>query len=97
MPLENNKHKIQKMEEISNITNNNPKNYYEAITYEENDKWIKLISTELQNLKENNTMTIVSELPEEIKPFSPRWVFTKKYDGNNNLEKYKARFSSKRI
>ena len=36
-------------------------------------------------------MTIVSELPEEIKPFSPRWVFTKKYDRNNNLEKYKAR------
>jgi len=36
-------------------------------------------------------MTIVSELPEGIKPLSPRWVFTKKYDGNNNLEKYKAR------
>jgi len=91
MPLENNKHKVQKMEEISNITNNNPKDYYEAFTCEESEEWIKAISTELQNLKENNTMTIVSELPEGIKPLSPRWVFTKKYDGNNNLEKYKTR------
>jgi len=38
MPLENNKHKVQKMEEISNITNNNPKDYHEAFTCEESEE-----------------------------------------------------------
>jgi len=42
-------------------------------------------------------MTLVSELPEGIQPLSPRWVFTKKYDGINNLEKYQARLVVKRI
>ena len=38
MPLENNKHKVQKMEKISNITNNNPKDYHEAFTCEESEE-----------------------------------------------------------
>ena len=50
------------------------------------------IEEELKSLKDNNTWTIVKEIPRDRKPINSMWLFTIKDDGS---ERYKARLVAK--
>lgn len=69
--------------------------FYDAISGKEKDHWISAIKNELENLYSNSIMSFTKTIPKDKKPIDPRWVFTKKYDGNNVIEKYKARLVAK--
>ncbi|KAI0996183.1 Retrovirus-related Pol polyprotein from transposon TNT 1-94 [Podosphaera aphanis] len=53
-------------------------------------KWEEAIQTELKLLQEKNTWEMV-DLPRDKNVIGNRWVFTKKFDENGKLSRYKAR------
>ena len=77
--------------QINSIDLDTPQTFLEAVTSVDKDKWIEAISSELENLYNNKTMSLVKKLPEGRKPIEYKWVFTKKYNDKGELEKYKAR------
>jgi len=77
--------------QINSIDLDTPQTFLEAVTSDDKDKWIEAISNELENLYNNETMSLVKKLPEGRKPIEYKWVFTKKYNDKGELEKYKAR------
>jgi len=64
--------------QINSIDLDTPQTFLEAVTSDDKDKWIEAISNELENLYNNETMSLVKKLPEGRKPIEYKWVFTKK-------------------
>ena len=66
-----------------------PKDYDDAVSCLEKDKWIQAIEKEQSALSSNETWDIVhiSTMPKGCKPIKGKWVFDIKLDG-----RYKARF-----
>lgn len=69
----------------------NPTTFEQATNCREKDKWLKAIADELNNLYRNKVMIYVDKLPKGFSAITTKWVFTKKYDENNNIIGYKAR------
>src|SRR5258707_320443 len=57
-------------------------------------EWEKAIQSELNMLHEKGTWKM-AELPEGRKAIGNRWVFTKKFDNQGKLSRYKARLVDK--
>ena len=67
-----------------------PSFYNEAIQSKNNKKWQVAMEDETQSLRDNDTFTLPCP-PEGKNIIWGRWVYTVKYDVNNQ-ERFKARF-----
>lgn len=67
-----------------------PNTIEEARNSHDSENWEKAIQTELDILRDKNTWELI-EPPKDRNIVGNRWVFTKKFDENGNLSKYKAR------
>lgn len=76
------------MDENSNFEM--PNTIQEARKSAENKDWEKAIQTELGTLQEKETWKLVNP-PEDANIIGNRWVFTKKYDENGKISRFKAR------
>ncbi|KAG8499283.1 hypothetical protein CXB51_005781 [Gossypium anomalum] len=76
-------------------SNQEPSNYYEAISYEDSEKWIFAMQEEMESLHKNKTWDLV-KLPKGKKTAHCKRVFKKK-EGTLGVEepKYKARLVAK--
>ena len=71
-----------------------PKNFYEAVSFPEAKFWKVVIQAELDSLSQNKTWVLVN-LPPGAKPIGCKWVFKKKYFPDGSIDKYKARLVAK--
>src|SRR6202008_3003971 len=72
-----------------------PMTYKEAISLPDAKLWEEAINQELKSLKNNDTWTIVPEVPAGCKPIGCRWVFKKKLNTDRSGARYKARLVAK--
>ena len=73
-----------------NVAPDNPKTLSEARRSSDWPDWEKAVQAELDQLHKMGTWELVDP-PEECTPITNKWVLTKKYDKDGNLQKYKAR------
>ena len=52
------------------------------------------IRTKIDSIKKNNTWTLV-DLPEGANPIRCKWIFKRKYNPDESIDKYKARLVAK--
>ncbi len=73
-----------------------PNTYEEAISSPEASQGKEAMDREMESIQKAKTY-VVKQVPENIKkkPVKNRWVYTKKYDKDGNVKKYKARFVAK--
>jgi hypothetical protein len=71
-----------------------PLTYHNAITRSDADKWVHAMHPELQSIENNNTWTLCDLLAGR-RCIGSKWVFKKKQDGNNFVQRYKARIVAK--
>ena len=71
-----------------------PKNFYEAVSSPEAKFWKDAIKNELDSLNKNQTWVLV-DLPPGAKPIGCKWVFKKKYFPDGSIDKYKVRLVAK--
>jgi Reverse transcriptase (RNA-dependent DNA polymerase)/gag-polypeptide of LTR copia-type/Integrase core domain/GAG-pre-integrase domain len=81
---------IDELALIVNI-NNEPNTYKQAINSIDKDKWIEAMKLEYNELKNQNTWSLM-ELPNNRIALKGKWVYKYKTDLNNNITKYKARW-----
>jgi hypothetical protein len=67
-----------------------PKNYEEAMTGDEGEKWKAAMDEEINTLGKMGTWKL-EELPADRKPIGCKWVFLRKRDEHGQIAKYKAR------
>ena len=67
-----------------------PRSFTEAMNSPEGPQWSQAAGSEYQSLMENNTWTLV-EPPTDRKIMTSRWVWTVKYNGDGEIDRYKAR------
>ena len=77
-----------------NVAPDNPKTLKEAWRSSDWPDWEKAIQAELDQLYTMGTWELVDP-PEGCTPIPNKWVLTKKYDRDGNLQKYKARLVAK--
>ena len=58
------------------------------------EEWKRAMDKEMDSIKAAKTF-VVKELPSDRKTVKSRWVFSKKYDKDGNVSKYKARWVAK--
>jgi len=68
--------------------------FQEAISGNERDKWGEAIREEYESLVSNGTFTLVKRKP-GMKVLDTRWVFAKKLNSTNQVERYKCRLVAK--
>ena len=73
--------------EEASVAMSEPSTFQEAMV---NPKWKQAMETEMSSLRDNKVWELV-ELPENRKPVGSKWVFKVKVDGNDRVERYKAR------
>ncbi|KAG8949046.1 hypothetical protein FRC04_009120 [Tulasnella sp. 424] len=71
-----------------------PRNWTEAMSRSDADKWLEAAETEVEALRRNGTWELV-ELPEGRKPIGSRWVFLIKRKSDGTIDRYKARLVAK--
>ena len=76
------------------IADNVPNTYEEAMACDEKDEWVKAMKQEYESLQSNNTWTLV-DTPKDTPVIQSRWIYTKKYNSDGSLQRYKARFVAK--
>ena len=76
------------------IAPNNPKTLTEARRSPEWPQWEKAIQDKLDQLHKMGTWELVDP-PKGRVPVGNKWVLTKKYDKQGNLQKFKARLVAK--
>ncbi len=69
---------------------NVPRNYEEAISGSNKEKWIEAMNDELKSLEVNEVYK-PAKLPRGRKAVGCKWVFTIKENANGEIERYKAR------
>lgn len=74
----------------ANSDNSDPKSYSEAIKSSDKNKWLEAMNSEIKNLEDNNTWSLV-DLPKDRSAIGSKWVFKKKRDQDGNIIEYKAR------
>ena len=76
---------------VFTIYSDTPNSYKEAINCPNKNNWYKAIQEELNNLYNNNIMSIVNYIPKNKNLISTKWVFATKKDSNNNIVRFTAR------
>ncbi|KAE8729067.1 putative inactive receptor kinase [Hibiscus syriacus] len=64
--------------------------YHEAINSSDASLWMMAMQEEIEALHKNNTWNLVP-LPQGRKPIGNKWVFKIKRNGDNQVERYRAR------
>jgi Reverse transcriptase (RNA-dependent DNA polymerase) len=64
-----------------------PKNVEEV---KRDPRWIQAMKLEMEALNKNDTWTL-TKLPKKKKLVGYRWVYSIKFDANENIDRYKAR------
>ena len=72
------------------VAPDNPKDLHQARESSDWPDWEKAVRAELDQLHKMGTWELVDP-PEGRTPITNKWVLTKKYDKDGNLQKYKAR------
>ena len=67
-----------------------PENVQEALSSSEKEHWKAAMQIEMESMKSNDVWDLV-ELPKDRKPVGCRWVFKRKMDAYDRIERYKAR------
>ncbi|KAE8680647.1 hypothetical protein F3Y22_tig00111372pilonHSYRG00031 [Hibiscus syriacus] len=70
--------------------NNEPSTYQEAINSSDASLWMMAMQEEIEALHKNNTWDLVP-LPQGRKPIGNKWVFKIKRNGDDQVERYRAR------
>ena len=68
-----------------------PLSFKDIFGRQDEKEWLKAVEEELNNMKNKNVYTIVSNIPNGKNLISSRWVFSYKRDDRGNIIKYKAR------
>ncbi|KAE8693888.1 putative pentatricopeptide repeat-containing protein [Hibiscus syriacus] len=77
------------------VSSDDPVTFHDAVTSQENDKWMAAIVEEMESLNHNRTWELVP-LPEDKKPIGCKWVYKKKPAVTEKEgEKFKARLVAK--
>ncbi|KAE8689071.1 hypothetical protein F3Y22_tig00110944pilonHSYRG00042 [Hibiscus syriacus] len=77
------------------VSNDDPFTFHDAVTSQENDKWMAAMVEEMESLNHNRTWELVP-LPEGKKPIGCKWVYKKKPAVTEKEgEKFKARLVAK--
>ncbi|GJU74374.1 putative ribonuclease H-like domain-containing protein [Tanacetum coccineum] len=71
-----------------------PLNYEVALADPESDKWLEVMNTEMQSMKDNQVWIIV-ELPPNGRTIGSKWLFKKKTGMDGNVYTFKARLRQK--
>lgn len=71
-----------------------PRNWKEAMSRPDADKWLEAAEKEVEALRENGTWDLV-ELPKGRKAIGSRWVFLIKRKSDGTIERYKGRLVAK--
>ena len=81
---------------ISNNSNNilEPKNYKEVMLRKDKELYLAAMKLEIEDLLKSNTWNIVKK-PNNTTIIKGRWVLNKKYNLDNTIKKYKARWVAK--
>lgn len=77
------------IEEI-NLTIEEPKDYEEAMSSKDRNKWIIAMQEEMESLKKNSTWEL-TDLPEKREAIGCKWVFKVKKNEKGVVQRYKAR------
>lgn len=82
----------QRYEETAKIAMElqDPRNFQEAMSRMDRDKWKVAMDDEINSLNINNTWEL-TELTDDKKPIGCKWVFKIKQDATGNPSRYKAR------
>lgn len=81
-------------EKSSDMMEDDPINFCQAIEDSNSDKWIKAMNQEYKSIQDNKVWELVPLL-EGVKPISCKWIFKTKGDSNGNVERYNARLVAK--
>ncbi|KAE8684070.1 hypothetical protein F3Y22_tig00111154pilonHSYRG00007 [Hibiscus syriacus] len=77
------------------VSSDDPVTFHDAVTSQENDKWMAAMVEEMESLNHNRTWELVP-LPEGKKPIGCKWVYKKKPAATEKEgEKFKARLVAK--
>ncbi|KAE8712603.1 hypothetical protein F3Y22_tig00110239pilonHSYRG00004 [Hibiscus syriacus] len=77
------------------VSSDDPITFHDAVTSQENDKWMAAMVEEMESLNHNRTWELV-RLPEGKKPIGCKWVYKKKPAlTEKEGEKFKARLVAK--
>ena len=68
-----------------------PRTYEEAISSPEAFNWKQAMKIEYDSLSDNKTWDVV-KTPEDKQVVGGKWVYSKKFNKNNDFTKYKARY-----
>lgn len=68
-----------------------PTTYHEAINSPQSAQWRRAIDAELSSLKQNNTWTMVNNVPDGQYVVDSKWVFKIKRNPDGSIKKFKAR------
>ena len=66
-----------------------PKNFKEAISCPDKEKWIKAMEKEMESMRTNQVWELV-DLPKGRKAFRNKWVLKIKRKADDTIERYKA-------
>ena len=75
---------------LTNLVENEPQMYEEAISSPETSYWKEVINSEIESIIQNYTWELV-DLPPGSKPLGYKWIFKKKMKAYESIDKYKAR------
>ena len=76
------------------LVDNEPSNYFEAISSSDAKFWKEAIKIELDSIMKNNTW-VLTDLPPGAKSIGCKWIFKKELNSDEFLDKYKARLRAK--
>jgi len=89
-----NRHKGQAL--IADVTNTaDPLTYEEAVSSTDTKHWLEAIASELKSIADNNTWSIVSEVPPGRNLVGCKWIFKRKRNLDGSINRYKARLVAK--
>lgn len=71
-----------------------PTNYNDAMSSDESHLWLKAMRQEVDSLNKLQTWSL-SKLPANRKAIKCKWVYKKKYNSHNQVERYRARLVAK--
>src|SRR5271170_4921453 len=74
---------------------NNPILYQEALSHPDVSLWQQAIISELNSLKDNDTWTIIHQIPDGHQTIRCKWVFKRKLNSDGSIAQYKARLVAK--
>ena len=85
---------LQPVDDKPSFDPNEPKSYQEAIRSNDANKWRAAMDDEFQSLIDQGTWELV-DLPPGRKAIPGKWVYKIKYNNDETIERYKARFVAK--